>query len=132
MIDKYGAGYSFQIAMLLIMANIVFAISNNMLMFTAGFVLFAFGEVLVFTLIYVFLDKIAPKKLMATYYGIGNLGMIGFSIGPLLGTFLLQTMGKEILFAMMGIFGTMSLLIFKPINNLVNQGVIKTPATIKT
>ncbi|MFM9279968.1 MDR family MFS transporter [Paenibacillus jiagnxiensis] len=89
--------------MLLLMAGSVF-VSGSMLMFglftsfgwlLLGVLIYSIGEVLVFTLSDTLVDKLAPKDLRATYFGVMGLSNTGYMLGPLLGGLLLDAFGTD-------------------------------------
>lgn len=89
--------------MLLMMAGSLL-VSGSMLMFSMftsfwwlllGALIYSVGEVLVFTLSDTFVDKLAPKELRATYFGVMGLSSSGYMLGPLLGGFLLEAFGTD-------------------------------------
>ncbi|MFB5674689.1 MDR family MFS transporter [Paenibacillus terreus] len=89
--------------MVLMMAGGVL-VSGSMLMFglftsfwwlLLGALIYSVGEVLVFTLSDTLVDKLAPKELRATYFGVMGLSSTGYMLGPLLGGLLLDAFGTD-------------------------------------
>lgn len=58
-----------------------------------GVVLFTIGEVLMFTMTDVLVDRIAPNELRGTYFGMFGFNNLGNVMAPLLGGFLLDALG---------------------------------------
>ena len=65
-------------------------------------VILSLGEVLVFSNGYILIDNLAPKNLKATYHSVSNLFALGFSAGPVLGTWYMEKFGQFNLFLVAG------------------------------
>ncbi|MDR6225713.1 endolytic transglycosylase MltG [Desmospora profundinema] len=88
-----------------------FALGNQDAAFITGVVLITFGEILIFPISSLFIDRIAKDGMRGTYYGANNLGQLGLFLGPILGGLLLHYFGGETLWWMMA-FLTMHLILF--------------------
>ncbi len=65
--------------------------------------LFSFGELFTLPINSLLIMRIAPKHLIASYNGIFNLGVLGISVGPILGGYGLQFIGSKYLFLVIGL-----------------------------
>ncbi len=65
--------------------------------------LFSFGELFTLPINSLLIMRIAPKHLIASYNGIFNLGVLGISVGPILGGYGLQFIGSKYLFLAIGL-----------------------------
>ena len=61
--------------------------------FLVGVVIFTIGEVLMFTMTDVLVDRIAKPELRGTYFGVFGFINLGNVLAPLLGGFLLDALG---------------------------------------
>lgn len=61
--------------------------------FLVGVVIFTIGEVLMFTMTDVLVDRIAPASLRGTYFGMFGFNQLGNVLAPLVGGFLLDAFG---------------------------------------
>lgn len=61
--------------------------------FILGVVIFTIGEVLMFTMTDVLVDQIAKPELRGTYFGVFGFNNLGNTLAPLLGGFLLDSLG---------------------------------------
>ncbi|WP_410771790.1 MDR family MFS transporter [Fontibacillus sp. BL9] len=72
---------------------LVFGLVPNIWTMMFGVVLFTIGEVLMFTMTDVLVDRIAPHELRGTYFGMFGFNNLGNVMAPLLGGFLLDAIG---------------------------------------
>ncbi len=72
---------------------LLFGVAPQMWTMMLGVVLFTIGEVLMFTMTDVLVDRIAPHELRGTYFGMFGFNNLGNVIAPLLGGFLLDALG---------------------------------------
>ncbi|MGG6310684.1 MDR family MFS transporter [Paenibacillus macerans] len=71
--------------------------------FLLGVVIFTVGEVLMFTMTDVLVDRIAPAALRGTYFGMFGFNNLGNVLAPLLGGFLLDALGVTSALVIFGI-----------------------------
>lgn len=90
----------FSPALPLIVGNLLIAISmlvfgsfHQIWAFMLGVVIFTVGEVLMFTMTDVLVDRIAKPDLRGTYFGMFGFNNLGNVLAPLLGGLLLNSMG---------------------------------------
>lgn len=74
---------------------LIFGLFESVVAFMLSVVLFTIGEVLMFTMTDVLVDKIAKPELRGTYFGMFGFNNLGNVIAPLLGGFLLDTIGVQ-------------------------------------
>jgi MFS family permease len=84
---------------LMVAGFLFFAVDYSMFFMTlVAVMILSIGEGLLFPCFEVLLDRIAPQRQKALYYGAGELKQIGFFIGPLIGGVLMQKGGYVLLF----------------------------------
>ncbi|PTX48129.1 putative MFS family arabinose efflux permease, partial [Melghirimyces profundicolus] len=69
-----------------------FAVGSQDTAFITGVVLITLGEILIFPVSSLFIDRIAKDRMRGTYYGANNLGQLGLFFGPMIGGGLLDHM----------------------------------------
>lgn len=74
---------------------LIFGLFESVVAFMLSVVLFTIGEVLMFTMTDVLVDKIAKPELRGTYFGMFGFNNLGNVIAPLLGGFLLDAIGVQ-------------------------------------
>lgn len=72
---------------------LLFGMFHTIWVFMVGVVVFTIGEVLMFTMTDVLIDKIAKPELRGTYFGVFGFNNLGNVLAPLLGGFLLDAFG---------------------------------------
>ncbi|MEF2967123.1 MFS transporter [Paenibacillus sp. M1] len=109
----------------------VFGASSHIWMLMLGVVLFTVGEVLMFTMTDMLVDRIAKPELRGSYFGMFGFNNLGNVLAPLLGGFLLDGLGVHralIIFAIMALitaFGLPFLLLGKrhlPAEEIAKEG----------
>ncbi|MFD1175169.1 MDR family MFS transporter [Paenibacillus puldeungensis] len=74
---------------------LLFGMFHTIWAFMVGVVVFTIGEVLMFTMTDVLIDRIAKPELRGTYFGVFGFNNLGNVIAPLLGGFLLDAFGAS-------------------------------------
>ncbi|AOZ94424.1 MDR family MFS transporter [Paenibacillus crassostreae] len=74
---------------------LIFGIAHSFIGFMLGVVIFTIGEVLMFTMTDVLIDRIAKPELRGTYFGMIGFNNLGNVLAPLLGGLLLDTLGLD-------------------------------------
>jgi MFS family permease len=83
--------------------------SSGLLVFIGGMCLLSLGEVILGVGEGIFIDQIAPSKMASTYFGAVALGNLGAVTGPILGGFLMNSIGGPFTFmslALLPLLGT--------------------------
>lgn len=88
-----------------------FAAGSQDTAFISGIVMITLGEILIFPVSSLFIDRIAHERMRGTYYGANNLGQLGLFIGPLAGGWLLDQIEGHKLWLLMA-FINMHIIIF--------------------
>jgi dipeptide/tripeptide permease len=81
-----------------------FAQSTSTLLWVISMAIFTVGEIIVFPVEYMFIDRIAPDNLRGMYYGAQNLSNLGAALGPVLCGVVLATQPPHYIFYMLAIF----------------------------
>lgn len=81
-----------------------FAQSTSILLWVISIAIFTVGEIIVFPVEYMFIDRIAPDNLRGMYYGAQNLSNLGAALGPVLCGVVLATQPPHYIFYMLGLF----------------------------
>lgn len=106
--------------------SLLSSIKMGFFTFAAGFMSFAFfadqplgmmfsmfiltfGEMMVFSNMYVWMDHISPKNLKGSYFGILELTTLGFVIGPFIGGWILEKAGVHAMFITLGVLSFISI-----------------------
>lgn len=89
-----------------------FAVGGTDIAFMVGMFLFTLGEVLVFPVSSLFIDRIAEERMRGVYYGANNFSQFGLFIGPFIGGWLLETFGREHLWWLMALLMLYPLLLY--------------------
>jgi MFS family permease len=76
---------------------------HNYLGWIAATWILSMGEAILFPTLNLQVDRIAPSHLKGSYFGASALSGLGFSLGPLMGGFLLQYVGGPMTFAITAI-----------------------------
>ncbi|GGA25400.1 MDR family MFS transporter [Paenibacillus physcomitrellae] len=74
---------------------LIFGVAGHMPMLLAGVVVFTIGEVLMFTMMDVLIDRIAKPEWRGTYFGTIGFNNIGSVLAPILGGLLLDGAGPS-------------------------------------
>lgn len=88
-------------SVLCITGYFAFGVGDSNLFFILGIVLLTLGEILVFPVSSLFIDRIADERMRGIYYGANGFGQLGLFIGPLLGGWLLEVVGGRGLWLLM-------------------------------
>ena len=83
--------------------------SSSLLVFIGAMCLLSLGEVILGVGEWIFIDQIAPDKMASTYFGAVALGNLGAVTGPILGGFLMDSIGGQYTFvclALLPLIGT--------------------------
>jgi len=75
-------------------------------------VLMSFGELFTMPINSLLVMKVAPRELIASYNGLYSLGMLGISLGPLLGGMGLEFIGSRFTFLIAGVLPFIAALIY--------------------
>jgi MFS family permease len=75
-----------------------FSLSHGWVMFILSMLVLTLGEIFVFPLGGVIIDRLASEELRGTYFGANGLRSIGFFAGPWLGGLLLDATNGPLLF----------------------------------
>jgi MFS family permease len=81
-----------------------FAHSTSILLWVISMAIFTVGEIIVFPVEYMFIDRIAPDNLRGMYYGAQNLSNLGAALGPVLCGVVLATQPPHYIFYMLALF----------------------------
>jgi MFS family permease len=81
-----------------------FAQSTSILFWVISMAIFTVGEIIVFPVEYMFIDRIAPDNLRGMYYGAQNLSNLGAALGPVLCGVVLATQPPHYIFYMLALF----------------------------
>ncbi|CAN7600335.1 MFS transporter [Pseudomonas umsongensis] len=81
-----------------------FAQSTSTLLWVISMAIFTIGEIIVFPVEYMFIDRIAPDNLRGMYYGAQNLSNLGAALGPVLCGVVLATQPPHYIFYMLALF----------------------------
>lgn len=81
-----------------------FAQSTSILLWVISMAIFTVGEIIVFPVEYMFIDRIAPDNLRGMYYGAQNLSNLGAALGPVLCGVVLATQPPHYIFYMLALF----------------------------
>jgi cell division protein YceG involved in septum cleavage/predicted MFS family arabinose efflux permease len=78
-----------------------FAAGEEPSVFITGIILITFGEILIFPVSSLFIDRLADDRLRGTYYGANQFSQLGLFLGPLIGGWLLEVVGGRNLWWLM-------------------------------
>lgn len=73
--------------------------------------LLSLGEIFVFPVSAIFVDRMAPEHLRGTYFGASSLRQFGFAIGPVIGGLCLVSLGSHELFLIMAAVACLSFMV---------------------
>ncbi len=118
----------------LIIGSVIFAFGymffafagHSLLLFYIAMIIASIGEIFVFPVSGIFIDKLAPEDLRGTYFGASNFRQLGMFIGPILGGCIFQTLGGPWLFAIMSVLALSSFFI-----NLIGDSMTNLPSSTK-
>ncbi|AZK46448.1 MDR family MFS transporter [Paenibacillus lentus] len=85
---------------------VLFGMFDALLPLMACVVIFTIGEVLTFTAADVLIDRIAEAELRGAYFGMFGFNNLGMVLAPLIGGFLLDSLGvasSQLIFALLGL-----------------------------
>ncbi len=88
-----------------------FAAGEEHSTFITGIVLITLGEILIFPVSSLFIDRLADDRMRGTYYGANQFSQMGLFLGPLVGGWLLDTVGGRNLWWLM-VLGTLYIIWF--------------------
>ncbi len=88
---------------LLAIAQIIFSLTPTLfyLGWIAGIIVLSFGEIILFSVVNVQIDKLAPDNLKGAYFGASSMYMLGLVLAPYIGGVLLQLSGRTMLYSVM-------------------------------
>ncbi|WP_397453965.1 MFS transporter [Pseudomonas sp. NA-150] len=89
---------------LFLLGVVGFALSSSVWHWSLAMAIFTLGEIIVFPVEYMFIDRIAPEHLRGMYYGAQNLSNLGGALGPVLCGFALATQSAHFMFYMLAGF----------------------------
>ncbi|OYD09041.1 hypothetical protein CHM34_04520 [Paludifilum halophilum] len=78
-----------------------YAIGGSAPVYISGMVLITLGEILIYPVSSLFIDRLADERLRGTYYGTYNFAQIGLFLGPTLGGWILKTVDGSWMWWMM-------------------------------
>ncbi len=97
------------------LAQLVFASTPNA--FYVGWVLaiilLSLGEIILFSVLNVQIDKLAPDNLKGAYFGASNFHMFGLVMAPYLGSLLLTLIGRRWTFVAMFLLCTIIFILYR-------------------
>ena len=73
--------------------------------------LLSLGEIFVFPVSAIFVDRMAPENMRGTYFGASSLRQCGFAIGPFIGGLCLTSLGSHSLFLIMAAIACLSFVV---------------------
>lgn len=82
-------------------------------------ILFTLAEIILMPLNDVLLAKMAPPKLIGTYYGAVSTGIIGLGIGPIIGGVVYEYYGAKVLFVLCALLALLCISLYKLLLNLM-------------
>ncbi|WP_440992898.1 MFS transporter [Cysteiniphilum litorale] len=85
------------------LAQIAFAATpdNFYLGWIIAVIFLSLGEIILFSVVNVQIDKLAPDNLKGAYFGVSNFYMFGLVLAPYVGSFLLKVVGRNLAFVVM-------------------------------
>jgi len=106
---------------LLTLSYLTLASANATNWYLIALFMLSFSEVINSTVNNIIIDKLAPLGMKGIYFGFNGFAMIGLSIGPVLGGFILEKSGKTILYLGVSILVTICFFLYwKCINKISN------------
>ncbi|NBI27507.1 MDR family MFS transporter [Chengkuizengella marina] len=87
-------------------------------------IIFTIGEVMMFTMLDLFVDQIADPSMKGTYFGAMGFSSLGSSVGPLIGGVLLGAFGyesPEIVFGILALISAVGFPLFLYVNMLMKK-----------
>ncbi len=105
-ISKYRLSHQIYVGIILLaMAQIIFIFAPvySSMGWILGIVVISFSEIILFSVLNVQMDRLAPEHLKGVYFGASNLCNLGFVMAPYVGSILLVSLGRETLFVLMGL-----------------------------
>jgi dipeptide/tripeptide permease len=104
--------------MLLFLGYLIIAISNaNLAFMFLGMLIITFGELFISPVQNVVVNRLAATDTYGLYFGAYNLRQLGFSLGPLIGSYLLGIAGGTICFVSVAMFGMLASYFFGTVQN---------------
>lgn len=85
------------------LAQVAFAATpdNFYLGWIIAVIILSLGEIILFSVVNVQIDKLAPDNLKGAYFGVSNFYMFGLVLAPYIGSLLLKIIGRNLAFAVM-------------------------------
>lgn len=100
-------------ALLLFLGYLVMAVSNaSLVILFLGMLVITFGELFISPVQNVVVTNLATEDTYGLYFGAYNLRQLGFSLGPILGSYILATGGGMICFLSVAMFGMLACYFF--------------------
>ncbi len=96
----------------MVIGFIGFALTQNLILLILSMITITLGEMIILPTGSVIIAKLAPEHLRATYFGVFNMGMLGFGLGPILGGFILDHSNGFFLFNVMAFIYGVELIAF--------------------
>jgi MFS family permease len=99
---------------LFVISFIMFAFlpaNNEIAMISSVFIL-SLGEVILFPTINILIDKMAPKHLKGSYFGVAGLAIFGVALAPFVGGFMLEVFNGFVLWISMAIVSSFVAILF--------------------
>lgn len=115
-IERFSINYQIYLGIFLFfIAQIFFALTptNSYTFWLTGMVFLTFGEIILFSLINIMIDKLAPTHLRGAYFGASSFFRIGVILAPYIGSALLYHFNRSALFITMSIFCMLIWLCYK-------------------
>jgi MFS family permease len=94
----------------------------------AGTWILSIGEAILFPTLNLQVDRMAPSHLKGSYFGASALSGLGFSVGPLVGGYLLQYVGGPMTFVVTALLTTLGALSYWQSSRMTNA--TRTPETV--
>jgi MFS family permease len=89
-----------------------FGLFNSWTGIIIAMIILTIGEILVFPSGSMFIDQIAPDHLRGTYFGANSFRSVGSFVGPMLGGFLLKSVGGNNMFMVIAVIVASSILFY--------------------
>jgi MFS family permease len=83
------------------------------MMFILSMIIFSIGEILVFSNANLLIDQISPANLKGSYFGILEIGRMGYVFGPYLGGLIIQYASGPTMFVSLGLLSFISIFFYK-------------------
>jgi MFS family permease len=118
-------------AFFLFLGYFLFAFSNaNFPLMVMSMAVVTFGELFISPVQGVVIKNMATTESYGLYFGAFNLRQLGFSIGPIVGSYLLSVGGGMICFLGVGLFGIMAAYFFGNVQNKLSSPLVLKECTV--